>query len=95
MSDLATRLAERTLELVNIPSESRHEAEIAAHVRSLVPPSFEVEYEAEDAFVWARPRRERASRLSCSPGTTTPFPPRRTFPAGSRTARSSGWARAT
>ena len=58
MSDLATRLAERTLELVNIPSESRHEAEIAAHVRSLVPASFEVEYEGEDAFVWARPRRE-------------------------------------
>jgi succinyl-diaminopimelate desuccinylase len=58
MPDLATRLAERTLELVNIPSESRHEAEIAAHVRSLVPPSFEVEYEAEDAFVWARPRRD-------------------------------------
>jgi succinyl-diaminopimelate desuccinylase len=58
MADLATRLAERTLELVNIPSESRHEAEIAAHVRSLVPPSFETEYEAEDAFVWARPRRD-------------------------------------
>ena len=58
MSDLATRLAERTLELVNIPSESRHEAEIAAYVRALVPASFEVEYEAEDAFVWARPRRD-------------------------------------
>ncbi|HWL32516.1 MAG TPA: succinyl-diaminopimelate desuccinylase [Gaiellaceae bacterium] len=58
MLDLANRLAERTLELVNIPSESRHEAEIADHVRSLVPASFEAEYEAEDAFVWARPRRE-------------------------------------
>ena len=58
MSDLANRLAERTLELVNIPSESRHEAEIAAHVRSLVPASFELEYEGEDAFVWVRPRRE-------------------------------------
>ena len=58
MSDLANRLAERTLELVNIPSESRHEAEIAARVRSLVPASFTPEYEAEDAFVWARPRRE-------------------------------------
>ena len=58
MSDLANRLAERTLELVNIPSESRHEAEIAAHVRSLVPASFEAEYEAEDAFVWARSRRK-------------------------------------
>ena len=53
MSDLANRLAERTLELVNIPSESRHEAEIAAHVRSLVPASFVLEYESEDAFVWS------------------------------------------
>ena len=58
MSDLANRLAERTLELVNIPSESTREAEIAAHVRSLVPASFTPEYEAEDAFVWRRPRRE-------------------------------------
>jgi succinyl-diaminopimelate desuccinylase len=58
MPDLATRLADRTLELVNIPSESRHEAEIAAHVRSLVPASFEPEYEAEDAFVWTSPRHE-------------------------------------
>ena len=58
MSVLADRLGARTLELVNIPSESRNEAEIAAHVRSLVPASFATEYEAEDAFVWARPRRE-------------------------------------
>lgn len=58
MSALADRLAARTLELVNIPSESRNEAEIAAHVRSLVPDSFAPEYEAEDAFVWALPRRE-------------------------------------
>jgi succinyl-diaminopimelate desuccinylase len=57
MSALADRLAARTLELVNIPSESRHEAQIAAHVRSLVPPSFVVEYESDDAFVWALPRR--------------------------------------
>jgi succinyl-diaminopimelate desuccinylase len=57
MPDLTNRLAARTLELVNIPSESRHEAEIAAHVRSLVPASFATEYEAEDAFVWVRPRR--------------------------------------
>ena len=32
MPDLANRLAERTLALVNIPSESRNEAEIAAYV---------------------------------------------------------------
>ncbi len=58
MPSLADRLAERTLELVNIPSESRNEAEIAARVRSLVPLSFASEYESEDAFVWAAPRRE-------------------------------------
>ncbi len=58
MPPLADRLAERTLELVNIASESGHEAEIAAHVLSLMPPSFAQEYVAADAFVFARPRRE-------------------------------------
>ncbi len=57
MSPVAKRLAARTLELVNIPSESRDEAEIAAHVRSLVPPSFAVEWEGDDAAVWVGPRR--------------------------------------
>jgi succinyl-diaminopimelate desuccinylase len=33
MSSLADRLSARTLELVNIPSESRHEAEIAGYVK--------------------------------------------------------------
>ena len=58
MSTLADRLAARTLELVDIPSESLHEAAIAAHVFSLVPPSFQPEYRGEDACVFARPRRE-------------------------------------
>ncbi|MDQ3067527.1 MAG: succinyl-diaminopimelate desuccinylase [Actinomycetota bacterium] len=58
MSALADRIAARTLELVNIPSESRDEAAIAAHVRSLVPDSFATEYESDDAFIWVRPRRE-------------------------------------
>jgi succinyl-diaminopimelate desuccinylase len=58
MASVADRLAARTLELVNIPSESRNEAAIAAHVRSLVPPSFVPEYAGEDAFVWSTPRRE-------------------------------------
>ena len=40
MPDLAARLAARTLELVDIPSESRHEAAISAHVRRLVPALF-------------------------------------------------------
>ena len=54
---LAQRLAERTLELVDIPSESLHEAEVRAHLLSLVPEAFAPEYAAEDAFVFARPRR--------------------------------------
>ncbi len=58
MTALAQRLAERTLELVDIPSESMHEAAVRAHLLSLVPPAFEPEYAAEDAFVFARPRRE-------------------------------------
>ncbi|MEJ7791815.1 MAG: succinyl-diaminopimelate desuccinylase [Gaiellaceae bacterium] len=58
MSPLAERLAARTLELVDIPSESGHEAAIAAHVVSLVPPSFEAEYASDDAFIFAPPRRE-------------------------------------
>ena len=56
--ELAQRLAERTLELVDIPSESRHEAAIAARVAALVPASFEPEYRGDDAVVFARPRRE-------------------------------------
>ena len=51
------RSPRRTLELVDIPSESRHEAEVRAHLLSLVPPAFAPEYAAEDAFVFARPRR--------------------------------------
>ena len=54
MSALADRLAQRTLELVDIPSESRNEAAIAAHVRALVPPSFALDWEGDDAAVWVR-----------------------------------------
>ena len=57
MTGLAERLAQRTLELVDIPSESLHEAEVRSHLLSLVPSVFEAEYAAEDAFVFARPRR--------------------------------------
>ena len=54
---LAQRLAERTLELVDIPSESLHEADVRAHLLALVPEAFAPEFAAEDAFVFARPRR--------------------------------------
>src|SRR3954452_14771951 len=35
--DLGERLAARTLELIDIPSESRDEASLAAHVATLLP----------------------------------------------------------
>ncbi|HEX5798968.1 MAG TPA: hypothetical protein VFY02_02590, partial [Gaiellaceae bacterium] len=57
MATIAERLAARTLELVDIPSESRNEAAIAAHVAGLVPESFEPEYQGSDAAVFVRPRR--------------------------------------
>ncbi len=49
MASLGDRLATRTLELVDIPSESRHEDRIREHVRALVPPEFAAETELEDA----------------------------------------------
>ena len=79
------RLAARTLELVDIPSESRDEAAIAAHVALARP----------RPFAWStRPttpssgdaRGARAGRSSCSRATSTRFRRRRTSPAGSRTA---------
>jgi succinyl-diaminopimelate desuccinylase len=54
---LADRLAHRTLELVDIGSESLHEAEIREHVRALVPPPFAPVFEGDDVFFWARERR--------------------------------------
>ncbi len=57
MASLAERLAARTLELVDIPSESRHEDEIREHVRALVPSRFAPEAVLEDAALYATPRR--------------------------------------
>jgi succinyl-diaminopimelate desuccinylase len=57
VTGLADRLAERTLELVDIPSESLHEAEIRERLRSLVPLPFTAVYEGDEAFLWARERR--------------------------------------
>ncbi|MDQ3671621.1 MAG: succinyl-diaminopimelate desuccinylase [Actinomycetota bacterium] len=60
MSALSDRVAERTLELVNIPSESRHEDEIREHVLRLVPPALSVEYSHDDAFLFLPERRSGA-----------------------------------
>jgi len=60
MPDLAARLAARTLELVDIASESRHEAAISAHVTALVPSTFALETEVDGARLWATERRPDA-----------------------------------
>jgi succinyl-diaminopimelate desuccinylase len=57
VSTLADRLASRTLELVDIASESRHEAAIRSHVRALVPPSLTPAFVGDDAAFWAPVRR--------------------------------------
>ena len=87
--DLAQRLATRTLELVDIPSESRREAEIAAYVEdALGPPTWRdgetLWYGADEAAATVRPR------ASSSPVTSTPCPPRTTCPGTAPTPRSSG-----
>jgi succinyl-diaminopimelate desuccinylase len=63
MSELADRLAHRTLELVDIGSESLHEAEIRGRLRALVPPGFAPIHEGDDAFLWSRARRDGAPLL--------------------------------
>ena len=95
VSALADRLAERTLELVNIPSESR---------RRSPDPRAPARARAAGARERSTPTTRRSSssrsaaparRSSSSQGTTTPCPPRRTSRAASRTARCTGSARAT
>jgi succinyl-diaminopimelate desuccinylase len=54
---LAQRLAERTLELVDIPSESRSEQAIREHLLGLVPEPFTIEFAGDEVFLFARPRR--------------------------------------
>jgi succinyl-diaminopimelate desuccinylase len=63
VSALRDRLAERTLELVDIPSESLHEAVVRDRLRSLVPAQLNAIYEGDDAFLWAPPRRRDAPLL--------------------------------
>ncbi|HEX6490796.1 MAG TPA: succinyl-diaminopimelate desuccinylase [Gaiellaceae bacterium] len=53
--ELGERLAERTLELVNVPSVSRQEAELMAHVRAELP--LEPVFASEDALFATTPRR--------------------------------------
>ncbi len=57
---LAQRLAARTLELVDIASESGHEAEIREHLLALVPESLTVAYAGDEVFLFAPERRPDA-----------------------------------
>ena len=52
MSDLGERLAARTLELVDIPSESGHEERIREHLLGLVPSGLRVESATDEAFLF-------------------------------------------
>ena len=54
-TDVAARLAERTLELIDIPSESRSEAALASHVASVLRDGGAEVVELGDACVFARP----------------------------------------
>jgi succinyl-diaminopimelate desuccinylase len=57
---LADRLAARTLELVDIPSESGHEEAIRERLLELVPSGWTTEYAGDEAFLFAPPRRPAA-----------------------------------
>ena len=63
MGSLADRLAARTLELVDIPSESLYEAEIREHLRAAVPAQFAEVFAGDEVFLWARDRRPGAPLL--------------------------------
>jgi succinyl-diaminopimelate desuccinylase len=62
VSALADQLAARTLELVDIPSESGDETRVRDHLLTLVPPSLELEYRSEDAALFV-PRRRTGAPL--------------------------------
>jgi succinyl-diaminopimelate desuccinylase len=61
VTGLAERLAKRTLELVDIPSESRHEAEVREHLLTLVPAQLSVDFAHDDAYLFVPARRPHAS----------------------------------
>jgi succinyl-diaminopimelate desuccinylase len=60
MDALADRLAQRTLELVDVRSVSRDEQEIIALARRLVPEPFELLHDRDDCLYFATPRRPGA-----------------------------------
>jgi len=55
---LADRLAARTLELVDIPSQSGQEDAIREHLLALAPPEWEAEFAGDEVFLFVSSRRE-------------------------------------
>jgi hypothetical protein len=91
---LADRLAARTLELVDIHSESLHEHAIRQHLLALVPPTLHAEWIGDEAALFV-PDRRAGVPSSSSRATTTPSPHRATCPVASRTAPFTASVRAT
>jgi succinyl-diaminopimelate desuccinylase len=58
VTGLADRLAARTLELVDISSESLNEDVIREHLLTLIPPTLTAEYARDEAHLFLPPRRE-------------------------------------
>ena len=59
MQSLPERLAARTLELIDIPSESRHEGKVRDRLLELVPGTLSAEYEGDEAFLFLPERRPK------------------------------------
>jgi succinyl-diaminopimelate desuccinylase len=72
-------LALRTLELVDMPSVSRDEAVIIAHVARLIPPPFELAYRTEDCLYFVTPRRPGRALLALV-GHVDTVPPQDNMP---------------
>jgi succinyl-diaminopimelate desuccinylase len=60
VTGLAERLAKRTLELVDIPSESRSEARIREHLLALVPEGLRSDYARDEAYLFVPALRPEA-----------------------------------
>jgi succinyl-diaminopimelate desuccinylase len=71
-TELAERLAARTLELIDIPSQSRDEAALAAHVASVLRDGGAVVEDLGDSCVLAYPRETRPSVLLAGHLDTVP-----------------------
>ena len=84
-TELAERLAARTLELIDIPSESRSEAALAEYVAGVLREAARWSRTSATRACW--PTRARRGRGCCSPGTWTRCRRRTTSRGGSRIGR--------